>query len=194
MIARLTPDILLEKLKEFGNSRFIYEDDKRIIDDLLFSTPDGMARNRVLRLRRYERVESWKTILIVSLETKEQLRMAFRWAANVKDDIGITEATDLYLIGIFENDFVSDDEILGYETNELFCRKFFKRKDETAESLFERTFLAKLYGDTDTKKIDDPLSLALSKTFDNYKNFDPDAWRIALLSGKTGTELIEDLF
>lgn len=194
MTTSLTSHTLLEKLKNFVSSRFIYEDNNAVMEDLLFSTPEGLVGNQILRLRRHELVESWKTILFVSLASKEQLRMAFRWAANVKDDIGIKEATDLYLIGIFEDDFLSDDEILGYENNELFCRKFFLKKGETAECLFERTFLARLLGDKDSSKIDDPLSLALAKTFEKNKNFDPNAWRIALLSGKTGTELIEELF
>lgn len=184
---------LIHKLKKYGD-RFELDFDSKEVENLLSSCPEGLDSNISLRLRRNPNVAHWKTLLLVSINSIEQLRCAFRWAANVKDEIGISEGTDLYLIGVFENPLLSEDEILGYESNDLFCRKFFLRNLESVESLLDRTFLSSVQTSKESSKIDDPLSLALLSTARDNPSFDVDLWRKEFLSGKSGSELIDAIF
>lgn len=164
--------------------------------DMLHSLASELLTNRnVIRLRRYGNENAgWRTFLVVSLESSEHIPTANRWAAEVRDSLLDPETADLYMFllvgGISVN--VSSD----IEASELFCRKFVIRQNESVEELLNRTFLTQVFSHLEDVKFADPLQTALSQTGDRHAWFSnqcQDVWRSSILSGKSGSDIAEDL-
>jgi hypothetical protein len=112
----------------------------------------------------------------------------------VRDSLSEPETADLYLFLL--TDRISRNVGADIEASELFCRKFVTRQDESPEELLDRTFLTQLFTQTEVVAFADPLQTALSQTSERHPWFaaqQQGAWRGALLSGKSGSEIVEDL-
>lgn len=162
---------------------------------------DELPQKKLIRIQRIvnegkEKLNTWKTILIVELENKEKLKYALRWASLVKDSLLDPETADLYLFIFFKKNNISLEHSLRIELTEQFCRKYVQRPDETAEQLIDRSFLRKIE-DSSKKTIDiDPLYTALSLTSSSFEWFTKEEqkkWKNVFLSAYIGSDLVEKL-
>lgn len=143
-------------------------------------------------------LQYWRTILVTLLKNDSQLEKALQWAALVKEALLDPESSDLYLFIIFDNSVnITMESCIRIESTEQFCRKYVARPEESPEQLIERTFLTPL-ADLSAKNIlFDPLISAFSSLESKYPSFNTltqNKWREAFLSGKNGSEIINELF
>jgi len=192
------------KFEELENTIHLCIKDRFVVDDsdifkiLLKVSPDELSIKKVLRLKRnnYPNLKTYKTILVVGITDDKEMAFPLKWAASVKEILLDPETSDLYLF-IYQNGNISLETCLRIESTEQFCRKFILHPKETIEHFLERTFLAKLEASTEEVLSTDPLLKAFTevqKEFDWLTSKEQKRWSEILLSGKTGSELIEDLF
>lgn len=148
----------------------------------------------VMRLQRKGRSAGARTILVVQCSNeRESLRGAFMVAAHLRDSMPEPEASDLYMIMAIDS--VSDQNAARIETDDRFCRKYVLRNDENIYSLLDRSFLVSDQGGAQRAAITDPFRVAISAVADAHpwvKDY-IDAWRLALLSGDSNSELVDKL-
>lgn len=164
--------------------------------DMLHSLASELLTNRkVIRLRRPGNENSgWRTFLVVALESSEHIPTANRWAAEVRDSLLDPETADLYLFLLVDG--ITVNVSLDIEASELFCRKFVIRQDESVEELLNRTFLTQIFSHLEGVTFTDPLQTALFQTGGRHAWFSDQcqvAWRSSILSGKSGSDIAEDL-
>jgi hypothetical protein len=163
-----------------------------------------IANKQVLRIQRIKQnnssnSENWKTLLIVEIQSKEEIRSALEWSAIVKDSLLDPETADLYLFIIFDRSDIeiSIDECYNIESSEQYCRKYIQRPGNTPIELIERTFLSKLEDVQQQGDAIDPINTVMAATAEKHAWFTDDEqkkWRNALLSNNSGFELIDLLF
>ncbi|WP_286844126.1 MULTISPECIES: hypothetical protein [Sphingobacterium] len=184
------------ELLEQTNDRFIADVDSSTIE--LYESFYLDNDKKCIRFKKRSiQVDSWKTFLFTSINSIEELKDALVWTANVKDHLSYIEGTDLYLVLLMVNPFLSEDEILGYETTELFCRKYIIRNDETIHQFMERTVFSNLVIGIDSEAITDPFQAALQLTSQSHPQFTKEKieqWKSEILSGKSGIELVDSIF
>ena len=163
---------IIESIKD----QFLLENSNDYSKELLDLVGDELPQKKLMRIQRVtdvskKLISTWKTILIVELESKEKLKHALQWVALVKESLLDPETADLYLFIFFEKDEISLEYSLWIELTEQFCRKYVQRPYETTEQLIDRSFLRKIEGSS-KKTIDiDPLNNALSLTSSNFEWF-----------------------
>lgn len=166
--------------------------------DVLALCPEELTERTMLRLERIadHKIATRKTILVVGLENDSQTYHAFRWAAIAKEILIDPESSDLYLFICFHQT-VPLEICLRIESTEQFCRKYVLHPNETIEHFIERTFLAKPISASQGILSADPLIKSFVSVKNEHEWFDADEqnkWKRILLSGLTGSELIEELF
>lgn len=144
-------------------------------------------------------LQYWKTILVTVLKKDSELGNALQWAALAKDALLDPESADLYLFIIFEDNVnVPIETCIRIESTEQFCRKYVSRPGESPENLIERTFLAPLENlNENNNALFDPILKAFTfveKEYSIFNTNEQNKWREAFLSGKNGSEIIDDLF
>ncbi len=177
------------------DGRFSVQAEGPEIRELLALASADLVDRRVIRLRRNNNDHAgWRTLLMASLGSEQELPMANRWAADTRDHLLEPEPADLYMIlsvvGITDNDGA------GIEANEQFCRKYVFRIEESIEKLLDRTFLGPVIAKSDGEAMIDPFIAALLQTSRSHNWLDTDkreSWHRTLLSGKTGSDLFEML-
>ena len=188
---------IIESIKD----QFHIENSNDYSKELLDLVGDELPQKKLIRIQRVtdvskKLISTWKTILIVELESKEKLKCALQWVALVKESLLDPETADLYLFIFFEKDEISLEHSLWIELTEQFCRKYVQRPDETAEQLIDRSFLRKIEGSS-KKTIDiDPLYNALSLTSSSFEWFTKEEqkkWKNVFLSAYIGSDLVEKL-
>ena len=160
--------------------------------------PLELAVRNVFRLERIAnpKVNTRKTILAVGIEDDKQTVDALRWAAITKEILVDPESSDLYLFICF-NQTVLLEVCMKIESTEQFCRKYVMHPDETVEHFLERTFLAKPASASSGLLSADPLIksfVSVEGEHDWFKTEEQNKWKEILLSGLTGSELIDELF
>ena len=165
------------------------------IDEWLFRSPESLSQRQVIRLRRLVTTESrWRTLLVTRVQRPQDVSMAIRWSAEVRDTLTEPGTSDLYLFLLGED--IHRNIGADIEANDLFCRKFVLREGETAEMLLDRTFLSRPFSQRDGLEFNDPLHHAMSQTALHHPWFSSEIqemWRQALLSGKQGNEIADFL-
>ena len=160
--------------------------------------PQELTVKAMYRLERITdpKSKTRKTILVVGIEDDSQTIHAFRWAAIAKEILIDPESSDLYLFICF-NQSVPLEVCLRIESTEQFCRKYVIHPEETIEHFMERTFLAKLNSASQGILSADPLIksfVSVQIEHDWFNTDEQNKWKGILLSGLTGSELIEELF
>lgn len=193
---------LTTALHNYLQSRYIIDESSNTLKTLKSIAPTELDSAMLLRIQRssYSKIDSvyWKTLLIVGINRNEQLKHAITWTASVKDLLLNPESADLYLFLCWDEEIQpSLDECLRVEATEEFCRKYVARPGEDCESLINRTFIITIDNPSYNISGYDPLVTALSNVEKEYPWLNHDEqqkWRDVFNSGKTGTELIKELF
>lgn len=182
----------IQAIVSAATGRFEPETESEKISEIMSIVEGEFEGNGVVRLRRKGSEKSgFRTILIAEIKSN-QLTLASRWAANVRDFLAEPEISDLYLI-IISSDITSE-QAMKAEADEQFCRKFVSRPNEEFSELLERTFLSSINFDERQDVLTDPLELAFEKTRLENPWFNEEAsdnWKREFLSGKTGRDLVE---
>ena len=182
----------VQTIIDAANMRFDAETESDVISKIISVGCEDIYQKSVVRLRRASSEKSgFRTILIAEIESN-QLTIASRWAANVRDILAEPEISDLYLIIVSSG--ITSEQAMKAEADEQFCRKFVSRPDEDFSELLERTFLSSISFDERKDVLTDPLDLAFEKTRLENPCFSEDAsdnWKREFLSGKTGRDLVE---
>ena len=167
-------------------------------ESILSLCPQELVVRNVFRLERIAepKIKTRKTILVVGIEDDKQTVDALRWAAITKEILVDPESSDLYLFICF-NQTVLLEVCMKIESTEQFCRKYVMHPDETVEHFLERTFLAKPTSSAQGSLSADPLIKSfVSVELENnwFNSEEQNRWKRILLSGSTGSDLIEELF
>ena len=165
---------------------------------ILSLCPHELTVKDVFRLERIAnpKVNTRKTILVVGIEDDKQTVDVLRWAAITKEILVDPESSDLYLFICF-NQTILLEVCMKIESTEQFCRKYVMHPDETVEHFLERTFLSKPASASAGLLNADPLLksfVSVGAEHDWFKTGEQNKWKEILLSGLTGSELIEELF
>lgn len=181
-----------------NSKRFEAETDSEIINFIFNSCSLDKSAFEIVRLRRKSDVKSeFKTLVVSVMDSTEALGKTLNAIASIKDLLVDPESSDLYFFGAFTNQEISKDEILKYESSDLFCRKYILRPNEDLYDFLQRTFLSDLKAEKSDESISDPLTVALRNTSENHEWLEESnqkTWRDAFLSGKNGSELIDLIF
>lgn len=195
---QLTLANLVAGINEKAKEKYVLRTEGEDIDQWMSYCPDNKDDYAIIRLKRHNnRSEFWKTILIAFVAEPDFFQSAFNWIASIKDELLDPETADLYFIGAVTASEVSIEFCTNIETKEQFCRKYILRPGETMQALMDRTFLATLDGSKLSTEIADPLFTAINQTGLRINTFTAGQqthWRNVLLNGKTGADLIDDLF
>lgn len=168
--------------------------DVSCIESDLLSLSSDASKSGVCRLRRLSAGAGWRTILISTLVfDPASLQAARRWAADVRDVLPEPQTADLYMFLLIED--IPKEEAARIETDDRFCRKVVLRTSETANDFLDRTFLATLSPTGESGIIGDPLLAALAAMADKHPWTETQlpVWRELLLSGKSGSEVAQEL-
>lgn len=160
----------------------------------LFPLDQPIPNAHVCRLQRVGSSVGWRTILVAHMQySSESVQTAYRWAADVRDQLSEAETADLYMFMLMDE--IPDEEAARIETDDKFCRKVVMRSWESAHDLLDRTFLAGLSPNGVTSPIGDPLQTALASLANEHPWTQGylGIWRDILLSGKTGSDLANAL-
>ena len=160
----------------------------------LFPLDQPIPHAHVCRLQRVGSSIGWRTILVASMHfSPESVQAAYRWAADVREQLSEPETADLYMFMLIDE--IPDEEAARIETDDRFCRKVVLRNWESVNDLLDRTFLAGLSPDGVTSPIGDPLQTALASLAVEHPWTQGylGTWRDILLSGKTGADLGSEL-
>jgi len=193
---------LITTLDKFWGNRYRIQKNSDILKLIESIAPIELTQKKLFRIQRkyYPTKENlyWKTLLIVGISQIEQLKHAITWTASVKDILLNPEPSDIYLFLCWDEGLQpSLDECLRIEATEEFCRKYVVHPDESYESFIERTFILTVDNSSQNISGSDPLISAFSDVEKEYSWFNHEKqqkWRDAFSSGKTGTDLIEELF
>jgi hypothetical protein len=189
---------LILEIENITVNRFDIQKNSEVIDDILLSSDDTFIEKTSVRVRRSSNNSGgWRTILLASISDKEEILNVIKWAAACRDLLTEPEASDLYLFIEGARCNLSLEEATKIESSEQFCRKYVTRPDELLPEFLKRTFLQPLIGDDSDTRISDPLLDALKKTGEEHSWFiekEQMLWRNAFLSGKTGSDLVDELF
>lgn len=166
--------------------------------NILALCPQELSEKAMLRFERITepKLPTRKTVLIVSIEDDSRTVHALRWAAIAKEILTDPESSDLYLFICFKQN-VPLEVCLRIESTEQFCRKYVLHPAETIEHFLERTFLAKPASSSQGSLSADPLIKSfVSVEVENswFNTEEQNRWKTILLSGSTGSDLIEELF
>lgn len=201
----MTKELLITAIDIAIDGRFQIDPNEGFLKKLEEIKPSELTDAAVLRIQRLPSSEgptlsldTWRTVLVTVLVNKVQLRLAFEWAALVKETLLDPESSDLYLFIAFGNHInLTIEYCILIESTEQFCRKYVLRPEETPEQLIERTFLAPLINSSVNNRISDPLLAAFSITGNQrtwFNTAEQNKWQKIFLSGKKGDELVDELF
>ena len=198
MNSNLTAQIVLESLRDAAMQRYDSVLDGDDVSYLCSLHPNRLSDFGILRLKRSSHSAScYKTIAVNVVENPSEFHESFRWLASMKEVILDPESSDLYFVGAIKNEAVSKEMCITIESGEQFCRKYVMRPEEEMQSFIDRTFLSNLNADELNDDITDPLIAAISKTSLALPEFEEELqkhWQSALLSGKAGADIANDLF
>jgi hypothetical protein len=148
-----------------------------------------------VRLKRINREDAgWRTLLIVAFPFDlAKTQGAFRWAADVRDMLAEPQTADLYMFMLIKD--IASEDAARLETDDRFCRKIVARVQEDVDSFLDRSFLARLSPSSNSDTISDPLLASLGLLGKTHLWVMPhlETWRELLLSGKSGSDIAEDL-
>jgi hypothetical protein len=194
----ITGNAFTEAIVQAASDRYDIEQTSELINDLYAVAEKSLNDVKVVQLRRKTNpTPNRHTILIAIVDSSDHFMRAMRWAAVVRDELTDPCLSALYLMGGVTDGELSLEACTNIEANEQYCRKYFLRPQESVTELIERTFLFPLSNESSDEEITDPLHAAFSETANELSWFTAEHqehWRTALLSGKTGAELIEYLF
>lgn len=182
-------------------NRFSIENQSDIKTEMISLASENIRDKQVLRFCRQYPLDAvsqyWKTLLIVGINSEDNLREVLQWTALCKELLLDPETADIYLFVMWvDENKPSIEECLRIEANEDFCRKFVLRPNETEELFIERTFITKVDAPTPVDLGQDPLIAAFSGLEEQFIWFD-DAektkWREAFNSGTSSFELFNIL-
>ncbi|EHU4848714.1 hypothetical protein CRN32_12405 [Vibrio vulnificus] len=157
--------------------------------------PEGVSGDVLLLKRKEAGCESFKTVLVASVNTIQEVGVVIHWAANVRDMTPEPNSSDIYLFLNINN--TSIEECNRIEADELYCRKYVIRPNETSQHFLSRTFLALPMSKGEIEELSDPISISLSRTAEKHKWFSHEeqkAWHQILLSHNTAQDLVDELF
>ncbi|WP_404972677.1 ABC-three component system middle component 1 [Vibrio campbellii] len=150
----------------------------------------------VLLLKRLKaKCESFKTVLVASVGSIEESGDVFHWAANVRDMTPEPNSSDIYLFLNIKSASIEDCNRI--EADELYCRKYVIRPEESSQDFLSRTFLALPISSNDIEELSDPISVSLSKTAEKHlwlSHEKQKSWREILLSHDSAQDIIDELF
>ncbi|GAB2452165.1 hypothetical protein GCM10011375_39130 [Hymenobacter qilianensis] len=193
----ITSQLLVKNITALASDRFLTlgNDEQNMFE---FDSAKELLDKAVLRLRRnIDGIGGVRTILVLVLNNYNEFKDALRWAALIKDELLEPENGDLYMFVVIKDENLSIEQCTNIESSDRICRKYIFRPGETVPEFLSRTFIEPVVGNGSTDSIIDPLSLALEKVSQQHQWFDSseqERWKTALLSGKSGHELIEVLF
>lgn len=201
----MTKELLISAIYIAIDGRFQIDPNEDFLKKLEEIKPSELTDAAALRIQRLPSSEgatlsldTWRTVLVTVLANEDQLRHAFEWAALVKETLLDPESSDLYLFIAFENQTnLQIESCISIESTDPFCRKYVLRPAETPEQLIERTFLAPLTSSSVNNSISNPLLAAFSSTETQHPWFnatEQNRWHKIFLSGKTGHDLVDELF
>ncbi len=197
-LQNITADSIATQVISLAEGRFIVETDEQLALELQEITPIVLKDKLIIRLRRnWASASGERTLLIAVLASQTELKTALQWAAAVKDELLDPENGDLYLFAAIKDETLTLEQCTDVESSDRICRRYILRPNESIEEFLSRSFVAPVMNDSSTAKIFDPLYLALEKTADNHQwltREEQKTWQEALLSGKSGRELIDALF
>ncbi|MEZ8486039.1 ABC-three component system middle component 1, partial [Vibrio splendidus] len=154
------------------------------------------ATGGVLLLKRTQaRCDSFKTVLIASVDSVEESGDVIHWAANVRDMTPEPNSSDIYLFLMIKNASLEDCNRI--EADELYCRKYVIRPHESSQHFLSRTFLALPMSVSDIEELSDPISVCLSRVAEKHQwltHEEQKAWRQILLSHDSAQDIIDELF
>ncbi|MEE4888672.1 ABC-three component system middle component 1 [Pseudomonas alliivorans] len=148
-----------------------------------------------IQLKRVNREGAgWRTVLITAFSYDvAKVQGAFRWAADVRDNLAEPQTADLYMFMLIEG--VTSEDAARLETDDRFCRKVVVREGEIAGSFLDRSFLATLSPSGSLESISDPLLASMGTLGLTHSWVLPhlEAWRELLLSGQSGSDVADAL-
>ncbi|WP_348825052.1 ABC-three component system middle component 1 [Flavobacterium aestuarii] len=180
-------------------ARFSIKSQGPIENEMIEIASENLQNKKLLRFfRPLETLEpSLKTLLIVGINSDNQLKDVLQWAALCKELLLDPETADIYLAIMWTGETQpSLEECLRIEASEDFCRKFVLRPNETKESFVERTFITKVDVPTPLDLGQDPLISAFSVLEQEFSWFNDDEkvkWREAFSSGTSSFDLFNTL-
>lgn len=181
-----------------AEGRFIVDSNEQLASELQEITPQSLEDKLIIRLRRnWPNAAGERTLLIAVLASQTELKIALQWAAAVRDELLDPENGDLYLFAAIKDESLSLEQCTDVESSDRICRRYILRPNESIGDFLSRSFVAPVMSGRSTEGIFDPLYLALEKTADNHQwltREEQKIWQEALLSGKSGRDLIDSLF
>ena len=187
-----------DAILEYTKGRFMPNSQEEWVDMACKSMGNDLADKTIIQLRRISvEVNNWRTFLIVVCDPKKDYEKLLEWTGIVRDELLDPETSDLYLILGPGAAQLTIEQCVSIEADEKFCRKYILRPRETITDSLSRTCLAAIDEIDKESEIHDPLLLALNSTSsgNSWLNSElKEGWKRALLSGKTGDDLIELLF
>ena len=161
----------------------------------------NIANREVFQIKRKSRkneTSHFKTLLLVGLSKKTDLRLAFEWAAAVKEYLLDPEIADLYLFVHWKKEIhPSIEECLRIESTEEFCKKYVIHPAEELPDFISRTFLSAIDDPIEEALGTDPMTQAFSKLsqdFDWFSEEEQTKWKNLFASGLGANEVIEEIF
>lgn len=159
------------------------------------AVPWAEINSIAIQLKRVNREGAgWRTVLITAFSYDfGKVQGAFRWAADVRDNLAEPQTADLYMFMLIEG--VTSEDAARLETDDRFCRKVVAREEESAGSFLDRSFLATLSPSGSLESISDPLLASMGTLGLTHSWVLPhlEAWRELLLSGQSGSYVADAL-
>lgn len=180
--------------------RFKKDSDNNMVSIIEELASDVVKNKKAFRITRIRSQDSGKfrTILLVGIDEKKNLKESMEWAGLTRDLLLNPELSDLYLFIYFPEELLqSINECLRIEATEEICRKYVIRPNETGEDFIKRTFLMPLIVSDGKTLGADPLLNAFNeveKNFPWFTDLEKENWKKAFLSGSTGADLIDQIF
>ncbi len=158
----------------------------------------GHWQKTILTLYRATQTPAYaKTVLVASGAADAALEDVYRWCAYVKGNLLDPGTADLYLFLVYVDPVPELDVCLQVEADELFCRKYVLRPQESLEDLFNRSFLSEPSTVNAGGERAEPLKRALMETSRSFPWLDDTEiayWRNILLTDGSGIELARQLY
>lgn len=136
--------------------------------------------------------DCFRTILIASATTEDDIGKILHWAASVRDLLEEPRAADLYLfLETFPSSIITANRL---ESDDQYCRKYVRRNSESPKDFLSRTFLAVPSHTGDFATLSDPISTSIDKAATIHTLFsepNPEFWRRILLADESSQDLAE---
>lgn len=181
------------------DASFSIKEQVAIENEMIELASENLQNKEIIRFSRLLETSEpcLKTLLVVGLNSENNLKDVFQWVALCKELLLDPETADIYLAIMWTKETQpSIEECLRIEASEDFCRKFVLRPDETKESFVERTFITKVDAPIPLDLGQDPLISAFSVLEQEFSWFNDEEkvkWREAFSSGMSSFDLFNTL-